>query len=250
MVLQRMLTHRVDFLLMSLFAPVYVLMLLGGMEAILSQVNSLGGWSAQEIRLAFAVLMVMISTEMLLFFSNVRDFMWNVVRDGELDMLLVKPADIRFLALLAKPSYEFLLWCVGSLVYFCIQLQHTWLLITPINFALFCVVFLACFVVNFFVLSTYATASFYMSKAQQLLELYDKATDLANYPTHALPMPLQTLSWTVLATVFYAYVPTLVLTGRANAFIFASIAIALLFFGKLQSVAWKRGLQNYASASS
>ena len=98
--------------------------------------------------------------------------------------------------------------------------------------------------------TTYATLGFYLTRAQQIMEVYDKTTDYGLYPTPLFPPTFQFLVFVLIPVAFFGYVPTLFLLGRGSpVYVPAALALAFVFF-VINQWAWKVSLKHYSSASS
>ena len=244
------LEYRWNFLVQMFYGPAYVFIMYLLVEIAFAKTQILAGWTKQEGILLFSVFQFLYALCYVIFMKGVRHVMWTAVRHGELDFMLTKPINIQFYATFSKPNFELLLLAVGTgLIFF----RQLWILsssIEQINALAFVIMFILGMIIAYFAVAIYATASFYIIRAEQVLELYDKMTDFAQYPLPLFPGSIQMIFFSVVPIAFFSYLPTLILLGKGSlSWIVASVLFAVcLFF--INQFAWKKALQHYSSASS
>lgn len=248
--LKSMLEYRFNFLLQIFYGPAYTIVLYFILITVYSKTTTLGGWTSQEGMVLFSVFHLLYMSYYFLFMKGMRHLLWNAIRVGEFDFILTKPINPQFYISISKPYIE-LLPLLGLLVtYFIYQLLHLPVPLTLGNFALFSVLFIAGIAIVYLSLSSYATIGFYASKAAQVIELFDKASDFSQYPNPIFPNSIRLLTFTFLPIAFFSYVPTLFLLGKGTPLLFLITLVTVLILIIINRWLWKRGLEHYSSASS
>lgn len=241
-------TYRWNFLVQMLYGPAYVFIMWLLLKIVYTKTSSLLGWTEAEATILFSTFHTMYSLSILTFINSIRHLLWQGIRQGELDFTLLKPVNTQFLATFSYPEIQqlFLVLGVFSLwLYSLTQVSFHWF-----NLLLFGGLWLLSFAINYLTLSTYATLGFYVIKAQQVLEIYDKFSDQAQYPTSIYPESIQFVMFTVLPIAFMSFVPVSFLLGRGNFWLLGGMITLLIVLFITNQWAWRRGLQHYSSASS
>lgn len=248
--LKSMLEYRLNFLLQVMYAPAYTLVLYFILVTVYSKTTTLAGWSAQEGMLLFAVFHLLYMTFYFFFMKGLRYLLWTAIRMGELDFILTKPVNLQFYVSIAKPYVELLPLLIILLGYFIYQLMVLPVPLTAVNFGLFLIMFAAGIAITYLSLSSYATIGFYASKAAQVIELFDKASDYAQYPNPVFPTSVRVITFTLMPIAFFSYVPTLFLLGKGSLLLFLATSVTVIILIFINQWLWRRGLQHYSSASS
>lgn len=247
--LKSKLTYRVNLFFKLLYGPVYVGVLFAILVITYQETSTLAGWTRQEAFLLFAVFNLIYCNCLILFTDSIRYFLWTGIRYGEVDMWLLKPGSPQFFLTFSRPNTDFIaLWlCVmGFFIYQLVSLSS----LTLFNFIGFLILFILGHVIVYLSLSSYATLGFYVTRAQQIIEVFDKSTDFAQYPLPIFPQSLQFILSTFLPVAFFSYYPTQFLRGQGSvSLIFVSIFFTFFLF-IINRLAWKYGLRAYSSASS
>lgn len=248
--LKSSLEYRWNFLVQAFYGPAYIGVMYLLVETAFAKAPILAGWTRAEGILLFSVFQLLYAICYIIFMKGVRHLMWHGVRHGELDLLMTKPVNLQFFATFNKPNFDLLILASILASLFIYQLSGFVPLISLINAASFVLLFLVGIAIAYLAVSLYATASFYITKAEQVIELYDKTTDFAQYPIPLFPSSIQMLFFTLVPTAFFSYIPTAVLLGKISPiWIGVSLLFCIgLFF--INQYAWKVGLQHYSSASS
>lgn len=248
--LKAQLEYRTNFIVQLLYAPAYVTVLFLILTLAFSKTPVLAGWHRDEAILLFVTFHIVYCLSATLFIKGIRDMLWSSIRMGQFDMILTKPLSAQFLATFGKPEIQQLfllsiLTCLGarqlSMLAPAIELSNVpWALLT-LGLGIFII---------YFVLSTYATIGFYVTKAQQIIEFFDKAADQAQYPVALFPGSIQLLFFTIVPIAYAGYVPVSLLLGKSSPSIALWSGGALVILIIINRWAWRRGLEQYSSASS
>jgi ABC-2 type transport system permease protein len=249
--LQYVLEYRLNTLVRSLFIPTYQLVLFIIIHVIFLQTPTLGGWTRTETVTLFLVFQLIYLTLYFAFLEGgVRYMMWFSVSNGEYDAVLTKPLPTQWLSMFARPSINSLLGLLITIIIFWYHLSTSSLGITPQSAILFAIFLFLSSLICYFLLSAYATLSFYFTKSQQIIEFIDKSADYGQYPMTIFPTSIQVLAFTFVPIAFMGYVPTAFLLGQGSlqlAFVTLAALTGSYFVNK---VAWREGLKHYSSASS
>ncbi len=243
-------SYRLNYFLKIFYGPAYLGVMLLLVNIAYTKAPNLGGLNKDEAILLYSIFAFIYALAILFFIRGWRYFLWQGLRTGVLDLLLTKPANIQFLVGFSWPSFEQLPLVIGELILFIRQAVIVKSQITIWSLVIFGLMLILGLIIIYLVMSTYATLGFYVTRAAQIIEILDKTTDFANYPTTIFPLPIQMIMFTIVPIAFCSYVPTLFLLNRGNAVLLISELALILGFYYLNRWAWQRGLKQYASASS
>ncbi len=233
-----------------LHGPMYTLVLYMLLEVAYLQTPSLAGWTRDEGLLLFFTFHLLYNICILFFIGSLKELLWNGVRRGDVDLVLTKPLNSQFLLSVMKPEIQQVGLVVGLLLLFIRQALTMPLSTSPVDLLSFLLLFMTGIAIVYLSMSTYATSAFFFTKAQQVLEVYDKITDISHYPLPMFPKSFQLFAVTVVPIGLMSYAPVSFLLGRGNnAMLTASLGtVGVLLV--INQLAWKHGLRRYSSASS
>lgn len=248
--LSSLLAYRTNFAIQSLYGPAYVLVMYWLIAIAFSRTETLGGWNVNEGILLFIYFQWLFVICIILFMKGARIFLWTGLRNGELDLILTKPVKPQFLVLFSKPEIEQLalgltltILLIWKSMPFIIQISIFQLL----GFVIMTVLGIA---MVYFSIALYTVAGFYLTRAGQIIEVYNKIFDFAQYPLNIFPFSFQLVAVSILPLAFASYFPTLFLLGKGE-FNYIILAIIItIIFALLSKFAWQFSMKKYSSASS
>jgi ABC-2 type transport system permease protein len=249
--LKYMLEYRFNALVRSLFVPTWQLSTFIIIHVIFLQTPTLGGWNRNEAVMLFLVFQLLYLFIYFAFLEGgVRHMMWFSVRHGEYDAVLTKPVPTQLLSMFARPSINSFLGLSVTIVLFVYHLSQTSLGINLASALAFGIMYVLSFLICYFLLSAYATLSFYFTKSQQIIEIIDKTADYSQYPMSIFPTSFQLIAFTLIPIAYMGYVPTLFLLNRGSwQVVLITVAVLIVSFF-INKTAWRVGLKHYSSASS
>jgi ABC-2 type transport system permease protein len=242
------LQYRANFF-MALFNSLLDLVYgVAGLGLVFYHTEHLAGWSQPELIAVLGVYMLLAGLTRLAIQPNMGRLMGDIHR-GNLDFMLVKPADAQFLA----SAWQFEIWKlldmllgVGVLTYAVILLGEVVGLGQALAFGLL----LVCgglIVYSFWLMLT--CTAFWFIRIWGLLELFESIYTAGRWPVTIYPAWLR-FGLTFLAPVAFAVTfPTEALTGRLN---LATLLLAVFMAATFLTVSrliWRAGLRRYSGAS-
>ncbi len=248
--LQVLLAFRLNTFVHFLHGPAYMGVLFMVQQLAYQRAPELGSWNRTESTLLLSVCFIMYTIAFILYIVALRSFLWDGIRHGVVDQYLTKPISPIFFIAWGKPDLTqlpLLGLCIALFLHQASQV-HEQLSLTNSLLAL-CVVSLG-LLVHYFALTTYATLGFVMTRAEQILELFDKTSDSGQYPISIFPGSLQFVLIAIVPVAFLGYVPTLFLLGHRPWQLVFYECVLLCIFYVLHRYAWKYALRAYTSVSS
>jgi len=240
---------RFNFLIWTTMDFVFLAMVFLGIELIFGQVQSIAGWSRNE------VLLLVLTTALF------NDFMWtffhinlmyfsDLVRLGNLDFALLKPVNSRFL--ISCRYFEFdhylrMVVIVYSLSKLLSQMGFNPSLVSWLVF--FILFFLGLLIIyNFFFILT--TTNIWFIKIFNFSNLFEDVADIARFPTSIFKGRLKYLFAYLIPTIFIAYFPVEFLLGRQGIEVVFYAFFTVIFFFVVSQWFWHFALKYYQGASS
>lgn len=247
--LQQNMEYRWNFFIELFYGPAYVFVMYATLRIAYYQTPTLAGWNQAEGMLLFAVFHFIYTTSFMLFITPIRDLLWRGIRQGTLDFYMTKPLNTQFMATFYPPGTDQIALILGIAVFFILQLVQQ----SPFS-TLAIVAFIASFIAGFVTLYAslvfYASFGFYLTRAQQIFELYNKASDYAQYPVALFPQAIAAFFFTIVPSAFYSYIPAAILLEKVSLWWSPiSVLVAISIF-VLSRKTWQRGIRAYSSASS
>lgn len=247
--LQRELEFRANVLFWTIMDFIFLGLLVFSVDLIFGQVNSIAGWSKDQI-------LLLVYTA-----SLFEDFQWTVylqglgsysdsVRNGKLDYLLLKPVNTRFLVSFRYFEFDHYLRIV--LIGFLLIKQMGVLGINAeiSNWLGFSVLFLVgqFIVYNFSFMIT--TLSFWFIRVFNFNAVYESVTEIGRYPTGIFKGLTKLTLVYFIPAAFVSYYPVMWLLGNRNVELFLLPPVFTLISYLFSHWLWRKGLRHYSSASS
>jgi len=245
----RELEFRLNLIIWTVMDFVFFAMVIISVELIFGQVSSIAGWRREEVLLLACVT------------GLFNDFLWtfvhlnllffsDLIRQGNLDFVLLKPVNSRFLV--SARYFEFDHWLrIIFLSFLLVKLlgglsaeltMFSWL-----NFLL--LFFLGIFIFyNLYFMMT--TTNFWFIRIFNLEDLFDSLTAVGRAPVYVFKGGARLFFIYIIPVAFIATFPVQALLGRLDLrMILVAIVLALTFFYLSQKF-WNFALRHYSSASS
>lgn len=247
--LKASLAYRLNFLFKLFHGPVYVGVLLSLLLIAFHRTETLSGWTKPEALLLFSVFHMVYTNCLIIFLNSIRHLLWQGFRLGEVDGWLLKPGSTQFYLTFSRPDTDlFMLWILVC-CFFVYQLSsqpysniYHWLG--------FWFLFILAHAIVYFSLSLYSTLGFFVTRVNQIVEVFDKASDFSQYPLTIFPQSIQVFLTTVLPTAFFSYFPVMFLKGEGSLQMIVFSISVVVVLATLNQIAWKQALKHYSSASS
>lgn len=247
---QMLFAFRLNTFVHFLYGPAYFIVLFVVQQLAYTKAPELGGWTRDQATLVLSVCFVLYTLTFILYISSLRQFLWDGIRHGVVDQYLTKPASPLFFIAWSKPDIAQIPMFVLTVALF---LRQVWLLgdTVTVSGMLFAVLAAALGVwLHYLAITTYTSLGFVMTKAEQVLELFDKVSDSGQYPTNIFPGSLQFLLVAVVPVAFLGYVPAQFLLEYRPWHWVLLECLLILSFVVIHKFAWKYAIRQYTSASS
>jgi ABC-2 type transport system permease protein len=242
--------YRANSLVRFLYGPAYVFVMYLILQVVFTRTRTLGGWTHDQGILLFYVFQLMSCFLGFFFMGGIRDFMWNGIREGRLDMILTKPINPQFFISFNKPGLDNIFMLLGLMVLLIRQTVMMANQFTLIGFLWFAISIAFGFLIEYFVISSYATLAVVMTRSKEIIEVFDKFSDFSQYPNSIFPTSVQVVSFTFIPISFFSYIPTSFLLGKGQVWYIPVMVAVLILSIIINQFAWRESLKRYSSASS
>lgn len=203
------------------------------------------GWGLYEVLLIQGVFLLAKGIAFPLFYGMV----WNVlarVRDGNFDLLLIKPRSILYLTIATGFDSIGLGKFGGGMVLFGYALSHLpvpgWL-----NWVQFLVFFILALSIMLAFTLLMSGSLFKWVGNSRVYEIFDSITAFGLYPVSIFSKTLQNLITWVIPVAMIGFFPAAVLLGQPTVSLFGALGVSALFLG-FSWWFWHYMLKNYTSA--
>jgi ABC-2 type transport system permease protein len=215
---------------------------------VFGRTEELGGWSRPQLLVVMGIFTMVGGFIRSVIQPNMQR-LTNDVRLGTLDYALTKPADAQVLVSVRDIRiWEFIDVVLGAIIVIVAATRLPGTLGVGDVAAFIAVLFLGLVIVYCFWLLL-ATASFWLTRLDEVQELFDGLFRAGQYPVGIYP-PWLRFGLTFLVPLAFAItVPAEALTGRLDA---AAVVLMVALTGALVVASrwvWRRGLRRYAGAS-
>jgi len=233
----------ITFVLMAGWAFAYIIFV----EVLFGHINSLAGWSKGGTLLVLAYYYLFQNISDIFYKDNFEEF-GELMRRGELDFRLTKPASSRLLTFLYHMRFDqcaSLIVTAGLFMYAFSELE------TPVSIILFIAGMLytvLSVLLYFSVLSILSTFAFWVQKSDTFRVLIWNVSQVARYPRHIYTGILGKILTFVIPLTGLASIPAeIALKMHTNGLplLYAGLTV---FFYLLSLLFWQYGLKKYSSA--
>ena len=216
-----------------------------GIITIASVAGGLGDWGVWEISLMFSMCAIIEAIGQAFF-----DSIWgisNMVRRGQLDVFLVRPASIFFQVIGQRIHFQAVFSMTiytGIMVLSLVKLQvHLGL-----GLLLFLLEYLVCATaVNSGIYLIFNSLNFWIVQGQDIAELVQTCREFAKYPLSVFPMMVRTFFTYMIPFGIMGYYPAAYLTGKEGASVIWMMPLMAAAVVAAASVMWRLGLNSYNS---
>jgi ABC-2 type transport system permease protein len=240
------LEFRANFLMRIITDIFWYLAQIVSFELLFRFTDNLGHWNRSEMRVFLGVLFVVDSVYMVVFSNNV-DFLSDLVRKGNLDLLLTKPVNSQFMISCQRVSTAHL----GNLLMACGWLSWAlygygewqrifWLLaMVPCGALIF-------YSLRFF----FSATAVIFTRAENMQYLWYHLYKLGMRPDSIYVPWLKIIVLTAIPVALIASVPARMVLGSAGPLMALWVAAVAGILLVLSSLFWNYSLRHYTSASS
>jgi ABC-2 type transport system permease protein len=218
-------------------------------EVLYLHAPAISGWDVHAMRVFMGTL-VMGDVFYMIFFQENMDNFSQLVRNGDLDMYLVKPINSQFMVSCRKIATAYLLnlsLIAGYLIWAISKLQHP---LSPAQIMGFGFA-LACGLLTLYALRfLFMTLVLFLQNGSNIHFIWYNLYRLATRPDRILPPYLRLAVLTLFPIAFFASVPSRVLIEGLDPWLLLAAPAVALGSLYLSHLAWNRALRMYSSASS
>lgn len=220
-----------------------------GVNLIFSNVNTIAYWTKNEAMLVVLTSSLFADLCWTFIFQNLANFSY-LVRRGELDNILLKPVNLRFIL-----SFRYLEFDHYIRMFLAIYLIRKYLLMmgTPItifNILNYLFLLLCSFLIFYSIYFMLTTINFWFVKINNLLDVFQNIRDISKQPVYIFKEKALFFFSFILPVGFMATFPVEALLGKID---YSKLAIApflVIFFFILSQKFFNYALKYYSSASS
>jgi ABC-2 type transport system permease protein len=215
---------------------------------IFRQIESLAGWTWQEILILYGAYNLWWGLMVCFFNGGLK--MGQLVRQGSLDKFLLYPGKSFFYATM-KFEPELLVHFLVGLSLFVYAWVEAGFQLQAINLLLFLILIANGLLIAYFVSMLFGITAFWFTENRHLVDFYWLFETLSKYPPSFFDKStvLTLAVYSILPVVFLVAVPTEILIGRINYLaVFGSFLVTAVL-GIISQKLWRLGLKNYTSVS-
>lgn len=230
---------------------IYNIMFLIFIDVLFKRTGAIAGHSHNDFLFMYFISQVGFYVTYGCLFKAVQQLLLTV-RDGNLDLLLLKPVPHRsFLYIQGQQPIDLLLTLVTTLSLVASQIDWSALTITPVAFLLGTIIWVCGVIICNTLLFALILPAFKTGEATDTLNVFYSITSLTTLPYGKLPFIMKALSLCVLPHLIIAGASAEVMMQKGNMLgIIVPIIIATLVSLCIYQLSWRYALRNYTSASS
>lgn len=222
----------------------------------LTRFESIGGWTLGEVAFIWGITEFSFGTMDMVFSGFDYDSFGPIIRKGQFDQLLLRPANITLQVLGSRFVIRRLGRMAEGLLIFLFglsRIQLDWSLLKILYVPLLSISQIL-FFGSLFIIG--ATTTFWTMERLEILNIFTYGgAEVMSYPMHIFPRPIRMIFTYLVPSIFLSYFPAVYLLGKpdplnAPAFVsFLAPVIAMLMLW-LALRFWRFGIRNYQSSGS
>lgn len=227
----------------------WLLTLAGMIEVFFAHTNALGGWSKEEVYLLTIVWVIIDEMYTMFFKKNMLDLA-NKITDGQLDLVITKPASSMFLVstpiFLMRGFYRLLVQ-LALLGYVVMKFDFA---VSAYHVAIGIILSLCGLFVHYSIGMLLNTLAFWFLRVDNVNDLWNVMNSVGTYPVTIFPRIMQILTYTVIPIALIGYGQVATVTGKWGwELVLYLIGFTILLFLCARSF-WYFAIKRYSSASS
>lgn len=215
---------------------------------IYGKVDAIAGWTRDEMLLLLLIFNILNAIYKTIFHRNLNGIP-DQIRKGDLDFLLTKPANLRFLLSLRHTKFDQiprLIVFIIILILFTPQVNpnlNVAHVMTSITLIIAALIAMQSFT---FIIVCYA---FWKPRVWNLFAIVGEILNISQYPSDIYRGAIQVIVQ-ILPIALFGTIPALFLLGRGSTMLFVSSLFTTFAFYTLSTITLRSGVRQYESASS
>ncbi len=222
-------TYRLNFILGSFITLVSNIMFPLVTLLIYQTGVAFEGWTLYEVLLIQSIFTLSSGLSQMFFYGIVFSTMGHV-REGTLEIVLIKPVNCLFYLMATTFNVENVSVVLGGLVLFLVAIVNVGT-ITAVMWMQFAILFIAGILVMLAMSLLMAATSFKWVANSRIPEMYSSILRFGIYPQSIFPKLLQSATAFVIPVAMVGFFPAASLLGRTDFLMFVAILPCLLFVG-------------------
>jgi len=243
------LEYRANFLVQSVMGVFWAGIGFLSVALFYSHTDQLGGWSYAQAMVIVALFTLTNSVIHGLLQPNIKRIV-EMVRDGTMDFVLIKPVNSQFISTLRYARYSGLADLVTGtaiLIYAFDQMHYT---PSAGSMAQFALMFGLAMLIVYSIWLAIGATSFWFVKIDNMAELFNVLFDTARFPVSTFSGLVRALLTFVLPVAFITTFPAEAVLGQLNSLTLVGTLLMSVLFFVLSTAFWRKAVRNYSSASS
>jgi len=249
--LMSMMAYKQNFVIMTMAVIIFMAMNIIFLQVIFGYIQNIAGWNFYEVLLIIGSTMII---EGLLWIFGARvGALGHLIRNGELDGLLAKPADSQFLISFWECDHEDFPRVIIGIILICYGLANLNLDLETVlaNLFFYLILLINAIVITYSITLLLKTIYFWTIADYSLYNFLNAMSQISQYPTDVfVNFFVKSIFTFIIPLAFAATVPAKILArGFDWKLVVGSCTVATVFF-YLSRRFWQYALKHYTSASS
>ncbi len=241
--------YRFNFLIWGLIGVMWTATFVFSADLIFGQVHTVAGWTRSEALLLIATEAMFVGLMWFFVFPNLQIFS-RLIRKGELDFLLIKPVNSRFLVSIRDWGYDPLVRVIVVGFFIASLVSKENLPVTAISVFGYIFLLLCGMVIFYNLFFAAMVTNFWMIKNENLIDLFHNIMDAGRFPAQIYKGVFEIIFTFAIPIVYVATFPVQALLNRTGpgTYLLAVVLVGVTTFASQWF--WNFALRHYTSASS
>lgn len=244
------LEYGANFFMEFLSECVYILLKVVYIVAICNSSKNIAGFSSNYVLVLGGNYLILTGIFVGFFMMNFFELS-NQIRQGDLDLAIVKPISLQFTVSFRQFQFGALIPdVIAGIVLIAIGLPHLNVVITPVNVVKYLVMMIAAVVLIYSVFFLLQMSSFWFVKTESLTTLFENLWDYNNMPMQIYGKRIAAIGIFIVPLFAISNFPIMCFVGTIKTSMFIWGIVAAILFMIVSRVVWKKAIKHYSSASS
>lgn len=210
--------------------------------------SEVSGISAAEVKLFIGTFMLVTAVYTAFFMNNFYSLS-GLIRNGELDMLIVKPVSLQFYTTLRTVNLSIPIPnIIAGLYLLCTSWKEAGIAVNLQNVIIYLLVLFSGILMSYSVFLLPNILSFWVVKTDAVVEISDKLWDFNNMPMKIYPVCLQRILVFVFSVFFVTNYPVMAVLRTMSVYDIIWVLAGPVLFFFLVRLVWRVSIKQYSSA--
>lgn len=219
-------------------------------NVIFNNTETLAGWNFYQILFLYMIAKFVSSFHGIFTKRGTNNMSHDLIRQGDLDLYLIKPADPMFMVSISRPQVYGVISIIFELMLAGYAIAHTGITIGALNIIWFIILMFLSIILFYYLRWITLIPVFWTIRLFSLRDIMSRLGQFMRYPAGVFPAMIKWALFVLFPIMIVSYIPARTIFYSPNILIIGYMFIITLVFAIFTKYLWNLGLRHYGSASS